>query len=608
MCGIVGYVGEKKVQPILLDGLRRLEYRGYDSSGIALIEADGLQIYKRSGKLQVLEQIVADNLSKATIGLGHTRWATHGEPNDTNAHPHTDTHGKIAVIHNGIIENHLELKKELQEKGHTFVSDTDTEVIAHLISELYKGDLPEAMRQGLQRVKGAYALAVISTDSPRQIVAAKTSSPLVIGVGEGENFLASDVPALLSHTREVLYLNDGELAVLDDQSVQLMDFDGNVIERATQHINWDIATAQKSGYKHFMIKEIHEQPMAVADALSGRFDLETGDITLDCDIDDEALKKVDQITLLACGTASYAGLVAKYLFQDWLRLPINVEIGSEFRYSKPYLTENTLVVTISQSGETADTLESMRLARQENANLLGIVNVVGSTITRESDGVLYTHAGPEIGVASTKAFTAQLTVLALLGLYLAKLHGTLPQDEIKAALQTMHHAPELLRQLLKKEPEIETLASQFFDVKNFLYLGRDVLYPIAMEGALKLKEISYIHAEGYPAGELKHGPIALIDEQMPVVVLITKNSVYDKVLSNVEEVKARKGIVIAITDEVNEDIERVADHIIEVPATDKVLTPLLFTVPVQLLAYHIAVLRGTDVDQPRNLAKSVTVE
>jgi len=608
MCGIVGYVGEKKVQPILLDGLRRLEYRGYDSSGIALIESDGLQVYKRSGKLQALEQIVSEKLSKATIGLGHTRWATHGEPNDTNAHPHTDNHDKIAVIHNGIIENHLEIKKELQEKGHTFVSDTDTEVVAHLISEFYDDDLPQAMRQALKRIKGAYALAVISTDAPRQIVAAKTSSPLVIGVGEGENFLASDVPALLSHTREVLYLNDGELAVLDDQSVQLMDFDGNPIERATQHINWDVATAQKSGYKHFMIKETHEQPMAVADALSGRFDLETGNITLDSGIDDETLKNIDQITFLACGTALYAGLVAKYLYQDWLQLPINVEIGSEFRYSSPYLTENTLVVTISQSGETADTLESMRLAKQKNARTLGIVNVVGSTVTREADGVLYLQAGPEIGVASTKAFTAQLTVLTLLGLHLGKLQGTLPQDEIKRALQTMHKAPELLRELLKKEPEIETLASQFFDVQNFLYLGRDVLFPIALEGALKLKEISYIHAEGYAAGELKHGPIALIDENMPVVVLITKNSVYDKVLSNVEEVKARKGIIIAITDEVNEDIERVADHIIEVPATDKVLTPLLFTIPVQLLAYHIAVLRGTDVDQPRNLAKSVTVE
>ncbi len=608
MCGIVGYVGEKKVQPILLDGLRRLEYRGYDSSGIALIEADGLRVYKRSGKLQALEQIVSEKLSKATIGLGHTRWATHGEPNDTNAHPHTDNHDNIAVIHNGIIENHLDLKKKLQEKGHTFVSDTDTEVIAHLISELYDGDLPKAMQQALKRIRGAYALAVISTDAPRQIVAAKTSSPLVIGVGEGENFLASDVPALLSHTREVLYLNDGELAVLDDQSVQIMDFDGNPIERATQHINWDVATAQKSGYKHFMIKETHEQPMAVADALSGRFDLETGEIFLDSGIDDEALKNIDQITFLACGTALYAGLVAKYLYQDWLQLPINVETGSEFRYSNPYITENTLVVTISQSGETADTLESMRLAKQKNARTLGIVNVVGSTVTREADGVLYLQAGPEIGVASTKAFTAQLTVLTLLGLYLGKLQSTLPQDQIKNALQTMHKAPELLRELLKKEPEIEALASQFFDVQNFLYLGRDVLFPIALEGALKLKEISYIHAEGYAAGELKHGPIALIDEHMPVVVLITKNSVYDKVLSNVEEVKARKGIIIAITDEVNEDIERVADHIIEVPATDKVLTPLLFTIPVQLLAYHIAVLRGTDVDQPRNLAKSVTVE
>jgi len=608
MCGIVGYVGDKQVQPILLDGLKRLEYRGYDSAGLAMLEPEGLCVFKRSGKLSALEQAVAHRLSKATIGLGHTRWATHGVPNDVNAHPHTDSQRKLAVIHNGIIENYQEIKKELQQKGHRFVSDTDTEVIAHLLEDLYEGDLVEAMRKGLKRVKGAYALAVISVDSPRQIVAAKTSSPLVVGLGDHENFLASDVPALLPYTREVLYLNDGEIAVIDDASVQIMDFDGKRMDRTSHHITWDIAQAQKGGYKHFMLKEIHEQPLALADTLSGRCDAEAGRIDLDCGIADEVLKKVKHVTLLACGTASYAALVAKYLWQQWLQLPISVEIGSEFRYSQPYLSSDSLVVVISQSGETADTLESLRLAKSKGASILSIVNVVGSTITRESHGVLYTHAGPEIGVASTKAFTAQLAVLALLGLYLARLRGTVAQDDIRRSLKALASGPRLVRQLLRQEPQIEELARKFFDVENVLYLGRDVLYPIAMEGALKLKEISYIHAEGYAAGELKHGPIALIDEHMPVVVLITKNSVYDKVFSNVSEVKARKGIVIAITDEVNEDVRRVADYLIEVPATDKVLTPLLFTIPVQLLAYHIAVLRGTDVDQPRNLAKSVTVE
>jgi len=572
------------------------------------LEADRIHVCKRSGKLGQLEAAVAGRLSQATIGLGHTRWATHGAPNDKNAHPHTDSQGKLAVVHNGIIENFAQIKRSLTDQGHTFVSDTDTEVVAHLLETLYEGDLVSALRRALQRLKGAYALAVIAHDAPRQIVAAKTSSPLVIGVGESENFLASDVPALLPHTRDVLYLNDGEVALLEPDRVQIMDFEGNAVKRTPQHINWDVAAAQKGGYRHFMLKEIHEQPVSVAEALAGRADQGVGNLSLACGIEDERLKRVKHVTFLACGTAAYAGMVAKYLWQTWLDLPISVELGSEFRYSSPYLGPDSLVVTISQSGETADTLESLRLAKAGGAAVLGVVNVVGSTITREADGVLYLHAGPEIGVASTKAFTAQLTVLAQLGLYLAQLRGTLDPARLQRALQALAQAPVLLQQVLEQEPQIERLAQKFFDVDNVLFLGRDVLYPIALEGALKLKEISYIHAEGYPAGELKHGPIALVDEHMPVVVLITKNSVYDKVLSNVEEVKARKGIVIAITDEVNDEVKRVADELICVPATDKVITPLLFTLPVQLLAYHIAVLRGTDVDQPRNLAKSVTVE
>ena len=607
MCGIVGYIGERRAKEILLDGLKRLEYRGYDSAGIALIEGGELLIVKRAGKIRGLEERVAANDFKAKIGIGHTRWATHGRPTDENAHPHHDCLESLAVIHNGIIENYLQLKEELVGKGHKFASQTDTEVLAHLFEEYFKGDLEEAVREGLRHVKGAFAIAVISKDA-QEIVAAKTSSPLVIGLGEEENFLASDIPALLPYTRRVLFLDDGEMAVITADAVELKTFAGEPVEREPQQILWDPVTAQKGGYKHFMLKEIHEQPQAVEDTIRGRYSLEEGEVFLE-ELDlDPKIEQIKNVYFVACGTSYHAGLVAKYLWQDWLRLPIGVELGSEFRYSNPYIDEDTLVVAISQSGETADTLAGVRKAREQGATVISIVNVVGSTLTRESDGVVYTHAGPEIGVASTKAFTAQLAALTLLGVYLGRGRGELSQEQAREILSNLATAPGYLEKMLRKDDQVQRLAQTFYDKTDFLYLGRDILHPIALEGALKLKEISYIHAEGYPAGEMKHGPIALIDEQMPVVVLATRNSVYDKVFANIEEVKARRGIVIVITDEVNKDIERIADQIFEVPYTSEVLTPLLFVVPLQLLAYHIGVLRGTDVDQPRNLAKSVTVE
>ncbi|MCR4403742.1 MAG: glutamine--fructose-6-phosphate transaminase (isomerizing) [Candidatus Acetothermia bacterium] len=608
MCGIVGYVGRGRAKEILLESLRRLEYRGYDSAGLALIEDGELLIFKRAGKVAELERMVASSDFRASLGIGHSRWATHGRPTDENAHPHRDCQGRLAVIHNGIIENYLPLKKELQARGHRFASETDTEVLAHLFEEHYDGDLEKAVRAGLKRVKGAFAIAVIAKDA-EEIVAARVGSPLVIGLGEGENFLASDIPAILPYTRKMLFLNDGEMAVLTASGVRLITFSGEAITREPRQIDWDPVTAQKGGYKHFMLKEIHEQPQAVEDTIRGRYSLDEGEVFLEeLALSGRKAKEIRNIYLLACGTSFYAGLVAKYLWQNWLKLPIGAELGSEFRYSDPYIDEKTLVVAISQSGETADTLAGVRKARERGATVIAVANVVGSSITREADGVVYTHAGPEIGVASTKTFTAQLAALALLGVYLGRKRGELSPAQAREVLSGLASGPRQLEAILKKEPEVQALARRFYDKPDFLFLGRDILHPIALEGALKLKEISYIHAEGYAAGEMKHGPIALIDEEMPVVVLVTKNSVYDKVFANIEEVKARKGIVLAFTDELNPEIEQVADQIFEVPQTPEVLTPMVFVVPLQLLAYHIGVLRGTDVDQPRNLAKSVTVE
>jgi len=609
MCGIIGYVGKPIAKELIIEALQKLEYRGYDSTGIALLDNGKLWIEKKAGKVRELAELLRHRESSASTGIGHSRWATHGEPNDINAHPHWDCQKNIAVIHNGIIENYLPHKERLQAKGHEFLSQTDTEVICHLIEENYKGNLEEAVRKTLQGLHGAFAIAVIAKDSPGEVVVARQFSPLVLGVGAGENYAASDIPALLNYTRDMVFLNDGEMAVIHSDSIKITDWNGKAIERKPQHIEWDVVTAQKQGYKHFMLKEIHEQPDSVSNSIRGRYDLGTGEVLLpELDAIIPKLKKAKMIYLTACGTAYHVGLTAKYLWQEYLDLPISVELASEFRYSHPYLDKDTIVIPISQSGETMDTMAAVRKAREAGTTILSIVNVVGSTLTRESDGVVYTHAGPEIAVASTKATLNQMTTLNLLGLYLGQLRGTLSVAKRKEALESMVKLPVLVETLLHREKEVEQLAQTFYNKSNFLFLGRDILCPIALEGALKLKEISYIHAEGYAAGEMKHGPIALIDQSMPVIVLVTKNSVYDKVFANVEEVRARKGIVIALTDDRNKDIERVADYVLEIPHTLKLLTPILFTIPMQLLAYHVGVLRGTDVDQPRNLAKSVTVE
>jgi glucosamine--fructose-6-phosphate aminotransferase (isomerizing) len=610
MCGIVGYVGQRPAKDLLLEALQKLEYRGYDSAGVALLESDRLYFEKSAGKVSELAGRLSNKVSHATVGLGHTRWATHGPPTDTNAHPHCDCRKKIAVIHNGIIENYLPFKEELQRRGHIFISETDSEVIAHLIEERYDGkNLLHAVQEVLHLLRGAYAIAVLAKDSPDEVVVARQGSPLVLGLGQNENFAASDIPALLSFTRQVVFLNDGELAVIKRNGIEIYDLDGRVVARAPQRIEWDVLTAQKQGYKHFMLKEIHEQPQAVANTLQNRYDLATGKIILpELKELTAKLKEPQMIYLVAMGTAYYAGLTAKYLWRDFFQIPIAVELASEFRYSKPYIDKRTLVIAISQSGETIDTLGAVREARERGASVLSIVNVIGSTLTRESDATLYTHAGPEIGVASTKAFLAQLAALNLLGLYLGQGRGWLSTDRTRVALEALVQGPVLLEKIVQQEPQIARLAQTFYQKEHFLFLGRDVLYPISLEGALKLKEISYIHAEGYAAGELKHGPIALIDSEMPTVVLVTKNSVYEKAFSNIEEVRARRGIVITVADEANREIERVSDFIIEVPQGSRWLAPLLFAVPLQLLAYHIADLRGTDVDQPRNLAKSVTVE
>lgn len=610
MCGIVGYVGQRPAKELLLAALQKLEYRGYDSAGIALVEGEKLYLEKRAGKVSELARSLEAKASRATVGLGHTRWATHGPPTDQNAHPHCDCHKRIAVIHNGIIENYLPFKEELQRRGHSFSSETDSEVIAHLIEEHYDGkNLVAAVREALRSLRGAYAIAVVATDSPDEIVVARAGSPLVLGLGQRENFAASDIPTLLAFTKTMVFLNDGELAVLRRDGIELFDCEGQRIVRAPQQIEWDVITAQKQGYKHFMLKEIHEQPHAVANTLQNRYELSTGKIVLpELHKLSEHIQRAQMVYLIAMGTAYYAGLTTKYLWREFFKIPISVELASEFRYSKPHIDPQTLVIAISQSGETADTLGAVREARARGASVLSIVNVVGATLTRESDVTLYTHAGPEIGVASTKAFVAQLAALNLLGFSIGQHRGWLSPAQTRSALESLVRGPALIEKLLQQEPEIARLAQIFYEKEHFLFLGRDLLYPIALEGALKLKEISYIHAEGYAAGELKHGPIALIDAEMPTVVLVTKESVYEKVFSNIEEVKARRGIVITVTDQLNKEIERVSDFIIEIPQSSRWLAPLLFVVPLQLFAYHIADLRGTDVDQPRNLAKSVTVE
>ncbi|MBU4310144.1 glutamine--fructose-6-phosphate transaminase (isomerizing) [bacterium] len=609
MCGIVGYLGKKRAQPILLEGLKRLEYRGYDSSGIAVLEKKKILLYKKEGKISILEALLVNKKLEGTIGLGHTRWATHGKPSDENAHPHSDCSGDLVVVHNGIIENYLILKEELIKKGHRFKSETDTEVLAHLIEENFKGDLEEATREALKSVEGAYAIGVISTKDPEKLVAARYGSPLIVGVGEKEFFIASDVPAILNHTREIIFLDEGQLATLTPEGVKVTTLDNKKVEKAVTIIEWDVSLAQKNGYKHFMLKEIYEQPRAMMDTLRGRIAKDEREVLLpEISLSSKEIEKIKRLFIIACGTSYHAALIGKFLIENKVGLPVEVDIASEFRYRNPIIDSQTLVMVITQSGETADTLAALRLAKEKKAKTLAITNVVGSTASREADGVLYTHAGPEIAVASTKAFIAQLTLLYLFTIYLGGIRGTIPEEEAQEMLATLRNLPQQVKKILEDIKGILSCARKYFHKRDFLYMGRGINYPIALEGALKLKEISYIHAEGYPAGEMKHGPIALIDEDMPIVAIATQGSVYEKVLSNIEEIKAREGIVIALATEGDKKIKEKADEVIYLPQIREDFTPFLAVIPLQLLAYHIAARRGCDIDQPRNLAKSVTVE
>ncbi len=607
MCGIVGYTGKDDAKRIIVDGLKRLEYRGYDSAGIALLVDGKLVVLKKKGKIRELESEVTCLDLVSHTGIGHTRWATHGHPTEENAHPHTDCRGEIAVVHNGVIENYMTLKEELLRKGHRFKSDTDTEVVAHLIEEERNvcSDFFEAFLRAVRKLKGSYALAVITTESPDKVFIARKDSPLVVGLGDGENFVASDIPAFLPYTNRVIFLEDFEAGIVESDCVTVTDFNGERKEKKPVTVPWSLAQAEKAGYKHFMLKEIFEQPRAIADTISGNLPWLRGE----SEIEGLELDGIKRIQIVACGTSYHAGLVGKFYFENLTRIPTEVDYASEYRYRNPVVDENTLVVSITQSGETADTLAAMRLAKEKGARLLTICNVIGSTATREADAVLYTYAGPEISVASTKAFTTQLTVLLMLSIFLAKVTGRDEgtEDLLSQLLQIPSKVEEFLR--LEKESErVKKIALDLYRVKNMLYLGRHVNYPIALEGALKLKEISYIHAEGYPAGEMKHGPIALIDETVPVVVVATKGRVYEKVLSNLEEVKSRKGKVVAVTNEGCREVKEKSEFVIEVPEVEEFISPIVNVIPLQLFAYYIADFLGYDVDQPRNLAKSVTVE
>jgi len=611
MCGIVGYVGSKKATPILIEGLKRLEYRGYDSAGVALLDDAGLHVVKRPGKIRELERAVAAAPSGATCGIAHTRWATHGAPNEPNAHPHTSSDGDIALVHNGIIENADVLRGQLQKEGYGFASETDTEVVAHLIDYLWNPGmgLEDAVAAALREVDGAYGIAVLSSRDPGKIVVARNGSPLLIGVGQnGEMLAGSDAAAVIAHTREVVYLDDGDYAVLDAHGYHTYRLEGTEVARAVHEVTWDLDAIEKGGYEHFMLKEIFEQPDSLRDVMRGRLLEEEGDARLGGIRDHmDELAEVERIVITACGTSWHAGLVGEYMLEELARIPVTVEYASEFRYRNPVIEKNTLTLAISQSGETADTLAALREASQHGASTMGIVNAVGSTIARVTDFGIYLHAGPEIGVASTKAFTSQLVALALFTLFMGRRRhlSVLQGRELVAALQEL---PFLVEEVLKLNDEVRDLAEQFKDCSNYLYLGRGYQFPVALEGALKLKEVSYIHAEGYPAAEMKHGPIALIDDDMPVVVLAPRDPVYRKVVSNVEEVKARGGRIIAVVSDDAPELQDKVDHMIKVPHTIPCLLPVLTTVPLQLLAYHTALLRGADVDQPRNLAKSVTVE
>jgi glucosamine--fructose-6-phosphate aminotransferase (isomerizing) len=616
MCGIIGYIGPKPVVPVLLDGLRRLEYRGYDSAGIAVVRQGVIALRRSAGKLSRLEEVIKADPLDGEYGVGHTRWATHGRPTEENAHPHRDCTGRIVVVHNGIIENYLELKRELQGLGHKFVTETDTEIVAHLIEQEMKtdgGGLEGATRRALARMRGMFALVVLSSAEPRKIVAVRNGPPLVVGIGDGEYFVASDIPAILAHTRDVVFLADEEMAVLSASGVSFFTFAGKKLDRPTQRVLWDPIQAEKAGYKHFMLKEIFEQPQAARDTVLGRVSLDTGRVFLEeMALSDADLAAVEHVTIIACGTSWHAGLVGKYLIEGLAHLPVEVDYGSEYRYRAPIVGSRTLAAVITQSGETADTLAALREAKSRGARSMAICNVVGSMATRESEGTIYTHAGPEIGVASTKAFTSQLVALHLLALHLAQVRGALTPEQACDEIAGLLLVPTLIEQTLRVSALVDEIARRFYNRRDFLFLGRGINYPIALEGALKLKEISYIHAEGYPAGEMKHGPIALIDEQMPVVALAPRDHVFEKMLSNIQEVKARGGSVIALTTGRDELVESLLDtehdSIIGLPEVPPRLSPLVTVIPLQLLAYHIAVRRGCDVDQPRNLAKSVTVE
>lgn len=620
MCGIVGYVGNKQVVPLIIDGLRKLEYRGYDSAGIAVVDDNHhLELRRAEGKLRNLEECIRLHPLDGNYGIGHTRWATHGRPTETNAHPHRDQSGRVVVVHNGIIENYLQLKEKLIAEGSEFKTETDTEVIAHLVGHYLRDgaeNLEQAVRKTVKDLRGIFALSIISADEPDTIVAVREGAPVVIGLGDGEFFVASDIPPILQHTRDVFYLGEKEIAVLTKDSVRVTDFDGNVVEPKQQRITWDPIAAEKGGFKHFMLKEIYEQPRAVRDTAQGRISLDTGKIYFDqMDISEDDFKNINSVTIAACGTSWHAGIAGKYMIEQLARVTCEVDYASEFRYRNPVLDEHTLLIVISQSGETADTIAAMREAKRHGCKVLAVCNVQGSMIHREADGTILTHAGPEIGVASTKAFTSQMIALYLFASFLGQLRGKMDESQAKYHAQQLAELPLKIEHLLSDADSIEELSKEFFRSQDFLYLGRGINFPVALEGALKLKEISYIHAEGYPAGEMKHGPNALIDEKLPVVVVNTREEGnaaselrYEKTHSNIVEVKSRDGIILSILTEGDEMSSRVSDHVIEVPMTSDFLAPVLSIVPLQLLAYHIAVRRGCDVDQPRNLAKSVTVE
>ena len=614
MCGIIGYIGSKPVVPVLLDGLRRMEYRGYDSAGVALVSPEGISLRRSAGKLVNLENAIQSEPVDGLYGVGHTRWATHGRPTEENAHPHRDCTGRIVVVHNGIIENYLELKQELQSQGHQFKTETDTEIVAHLVEREMHGDgLENAVRRALTYMRGMFAIVLVSVEDPEKIVAVRNGPPIVVGLGKDEFFVASDIPAILSHTRDVVFLGDEEMAIITRSGVQFTDYAGREVSKTTQRVLWDPIAAEKGGHKHFMLKEIYEQPTAARDTILGRVSQEQGRIFLpDLNISEETFRSLQKVTIVACGTSWHAGLVGKYLIEALAHVPVEVDYGSEYRYRNPIISNNELAIVITQSGETADTLAALREAKRKGAASIAICNVVGSMATREADGTVYTHAGPEIGVASTKAFTSQLVALQLLALYMGQVRNTLGPADIRRHIDELLQLPHLIEQAVKASASMEKIAEKFYQRSDFLFLGRGINYPIALEGALKLKEISYIHAEGYPAGEMKHGPIALIDEQMPVVAIAPADHVFEKMIGNVQEAKARGGSVIAITTQGDQRMAAVldpsSDVILSMPATTEMLTPIVMTIPLQLLAYYIAVKRGCDVDQPRNLAKSVTVE